>query len=155
MGIWVENKGYRKLLKALSCGCSPGLLHGCSRAALGGSEGSGLAFELGSCSVCVCVRAGRCQLWDYRCFCSPLWVPGAAWLCPSPAASSLVSVITWLLQLLFLSTEGTFVSQAMAPECGSSGSAEELLFCSSRALQQLLRLQDPNLCWPQAGGGAE
>lgn len=95
-------------------------------------EGSVLMLELGSCSVCVCVRAGRCQLWHCRCSCSPLWVPGAAWLCPSPAASYLVSVITSLLQLLFLSSEGMFVSQEMAPVCGGSGSAEELLLCSSQ-----------------------
>lgn len=92
--------------------------------------------ELGSCSVCVCVRAGLCQLWDCCCSCSPLRVPGAAWLCPSPAESYLVSVITWLLQLLFLSSKGMFVSQEMAPVCGSSA--------LPRALQQLLGLQDPN-----------
>lgn len=82
--------------------------------------------ELGSCSVCVCVRAGLCQLWDCCCSCSPLRVPGAAWLCPSPAESYLVSVITWLLQLLFLSSKGMFVSQEMAPVwqlCSSQGSA--------------------------------
>lgn len=53
-----------------------------------GSEGSVLVFELGSCSVCVRVRAGMCQLWD--CSCSPSGLPGAAWLHPSPAPLYLV-----------------------------------------------------------------
>lgn len=117
-----------------------------------GSEASGLMFELGSCSVCVCVGAGRCQLWDCRCSCSPLWVPGAAWLCPSPAVSYLMSVITWLLQLLFLFSEGMFVSQEMAPECGSSGSAVELLLCSSQGSAAAPQAAGPK---PFAGLGQE
>lgn len=49
-----------------------------------------LVFGLGSCSVCVRVRAGMCQLWD--CSCSP---PGAAWSVPALLLRiSNVSVIT-------------------------------------------------------------
>lgn len=126
-GIWVENKGYRKLLKALSCGCSPGLLRGFGRALR--AQGSRLSWAL----QCLCLCQSReVPALGLSLFLQPPWVPGAAWLCPSPAASYLVSVITWLLQLLFLSGEGTFVSQEMAPECGSSGSAVELLLCSSQ-----------------------
>lgn len=123
----MENKGYRKLLKALSCGCSPGLLRGFGRALR--AQGSRLSWAL----QCLCLCQSReVPALGLSLFLQPPWVPGAAWLCPSPAASYLVSVITWLLQLLFLSGEGTFVSQEMAPECGSSGSAVELLLCSSQ-----------------------
>lgn len=105
-----------------------------------GSEGSVFVFELGSCSVCVCVRAGMCQLWDCGCSCSPVWVPGAAWVCPSPAAS--LSRVCNHFSFCFCPAKerlfpgnGTSVWQLRQRSC-----------CSAlpRALQQLLRLQDPN-----------
>lgn len=141
MGIWVENKGCRKLLKVLSCGCSPGLLRGCCRAAVGGLC-SCLSWAA-AVSVFVSEQGCQSQLWDWCCSCSPLRVPGAAWVHPSPAASYLMSVITWFLQLLFLSSKGMFVSQEMAPVAAR---ALHRSCCSAlpRALQQLLRLQDPN-----------
>lgn len=118
-----------------------------------GSEGSVFMFELGSCSVCVGVRAGRCQLWACRCSCSPSRVPGAAWLCPSPAASCLMPVITWLLQFLFLFSEGTFLSQEMAPVRGSC-SAEELL-CSSQGSAAAAGAAGPKSFAGLAGGVTE
>lgn len=121
-GIWVENKGYRKLLKVLSWGCWPGLLFLSSFGRALRAQCSCLSWAA-AVSALVSEQGGAC-----RCSCSPSRVSGAAWLCPSPAASYL---ITWLLQFLFLFSEGTFLSQEMAPVRGSSGSAEELL-CSSR-----------------------
>lgn len=82
-------------------------------------------FELGSCSVCVRVRAGMCQLWGWGCSCSP---PGAAWPCPSPAAS-LSRVCNHLVtpaSVLCPAKEGLF------PRKWHQCVAEELLLCSSR-----------------------
>lgn len=114
-----------------------------------GSEGSMFVFKLGS-SVSVFVsEQGRASTGIVAVPAAPRGSQEQPGSIPALLHRYLVSVVTRLLQLLFLSSKGTFVSQEMAPVCGSSGLAQELLLCSAllcpaRAGQQLLRLQGPN-----------